>query len=165
VTAGAVLFAGTALTEGVVGFAVVGLTVVGATVVEPPVTGMPLMVVPGAGAGAGRADAGRSPLPVPAALSEPGAKPGCSRAGAVPVPAGRPVGTGVVAAPGPAEPSAPIAGVELAEDGGAPTLGIAGARVPGVCDERPLTVVPLAAVPLSFAVTDLVLEAGGATKA
>jgi hypothetical protein len=59
----------------------------------------------------------------------------------------------------------PTAGVVLEGDGGAPTLEIAGARVPGVCDERPLTVVPLAAAPLSFAATGLVLEAGGATKA
>jgi len=65
----------------------------------------------------------------------------------------------------PVAPRAPTAGVELALEGCTPTLGTAGASVLGVCEERPLAVVPVGDEPPSLAEAVLVLEAGGATKA
>jgi hypothetical protein len=141
--------------------------VAGVVEVEPapvPPTGRPLMVLepdprPGAGAAVGRlppVTPGKSPFPPLLLESEPGVKPGCSRPAAVPVPAGRPVGVGIEVEPE-FWPSAPTAGVELAEDGGAPTLGMVGARVDGVWAESPFAEVD------GFVAE--VLEAGGATKA
>lgn len=127
-----------------------------------PRTGSPLMVPepePGAGAAVGRVPPvtpGKSPFPPLLFEREPGVKPGCSRPAVVPVPAGRPVGVGIEVEPG-FWPSAPTAGVELAGDGGAPTLGMVGARVDGVWAESPFAEVD------GFVAE--VLEAGGATKA
>jgi hypothetical protein len=133
--------------------------VAGAGVPRPvaplPADGTPLIVPPGVCVGRMA-----SPFPPVDDESEPGAKPGCSRPAAAPVPADNPVGVGLDAVGN--CPSVPIAGVVLAEEGGAPTVGMlgagAGASVAGDCDERPLA-------PLGAGCGVRLFGVAGATKA
>ncbi len=125
-----------------------------------PPAGSPFRVPSAAPPIDGRAVEGRSPFPVPAAPSEPGAKPGCSPRGLRPFAPSPLVGVGVPV-------SAPIAGVEVAADGAAPTEGI----VVGVCEPRPVAPRPFAEAGAAAAGSDepVPVRAGvgeaGATKA